>query len=98
MAAPSPQCGEETIEARSKPCKTKLYSSWFCPYAQRTWAHMEELLDHGIEYQYVVIDPYQSRTDGLDTKQPLTLAEKAAAYPEFIEAILESQVGLLQFN
>lgn len=63
-----------------------MYSSWFCPYAQRTWAHLEELTEVGLQYQYVPIDPYASRPDGLDSKQALSIEQKAAKYPEFVRA------------
>lgn len=33
----------------------KLYSAWYCPFAQRTWAALEYL---GLEYTYEETDPY----------------------------------------
>jgi len=50
--------GEETIAHRcvevSDPSlpTLRLFSSWFCPYAQRSWAHLEELRGLGlVNYQ-----------------------------------------------
>ena len=33
----------------------KLYSAWFCPFAQRAWI---ALLAKGTEFEYVEKDPY----------------------------------------
>ncbi|KMW60059.1 Glutathione S-transferase [Candidatus Rhodobacter oscarellae] len=33
----------------------KLYSAWYCPFAQRTWIALEML---GLDYTYIEIDPY----------------------------------------
>ena len=39
--------------------KITLYSAWYCPFAQRTWATLEYL---GLPYVYVETDPYD-KTD-----------------------------------
>lgn len=36
--------------------KLKLYSAWYCPFAQRAWMALEH---EKIEYDYVEIDPYE---------------------------------------
>jgi len=77
--------GEQTIEARSAATDAtlQLFSSWFCPYAQRAWAHLEELLERGlVTYRWCDIDPYQSP----DTKQPLSIEAKREKYPAFVAA------------
>ncbi len=33
----------------------KLYSAWYCPFAQRAWM---ALLHKGIDFEYVEVDPY----------------------------------------
>jgi glutathione S-transferase len=62
-----------------------LYSSWFCPFAQRAWIVAEEC---DLDYQWVEINPYEVNPNqpGGYTKKALTLAEKAALYPDFIQA------------
>jgi glutathione S-transferase len=62
-----------------------LYSSWFCPFAQRAWIAAEE---SGVNYQWVEINPYyvNPHQPGGYTKKSLTLDEKAALYPDFIQA------------
>ena len=39
-------CGHQTIELRSSSTGSALqfYTSWFCPYAQRVWIALEEVL------------------------------------------------------
>jgi len=39
-----------------------LYSAWYCPFAQRTWAVLEYL---GLPYDYVETDPYEKSTSWL---------------------------------
>eukprot|EP00961_Rhodomonas_salina_P151581 2040550-Rhodomonas_salina.1 len=76
------QTWAETIAFRSRTtAPTKLYSAWFCPYSQCTFAQLEELADHGFTYQYIEIDPYKPRPDGLDSKQKLSIEEKRKKYP-----------------
>lgn len=77
--------GEATIAARSvtEHAALRLFSSWFCPYAQRSWAQLEELVDLGLTtYKWVDIDPYAAP----DTKQPLSLDAKRQKYPDFVAA------------
>ena len=33
----------------------KLYSAWYCPFAQRAWMALEH---KGIDFDYVEVDPY----------------------------------------
>ncbi|XP_071104596.1 uncharacterized protein [Haliotis cracherodii] len=40
----------------------KLYSSWFCPFAQRAWL---ALLEKGVEFEYNEIDPYNKTKEFL---------------------------------
>ena len=63
--------------------RLQLFSSWFCPYAQRAWITLEEL---GLPYEWVEIQPYQLRQDGSATKNPKPLEQKRADYPGFVEA------------
>jgi glutathione S-transferase len=35
----------------------KLYSAWYCPFAQRAWM---TLLHKGIAFDYIEVDPYQT--------------------------------------
>jgi len=83
----SPGPGEATIQKRShtrNPSLT-LYSSWFCPFAQRTWIACEET---GVNYLWKEINPYQvdPQAPGGYTKKSLSLEEKQELYPDFIEA------------
>lgn len=41
----------------------KLYSAWYCPFAQRAWM---TLLCKGIAFEYVAVDPYQTSDWWLD--------------------------------
>ena len=40
----------------------KLFSAWFCPFAQRSWI---ALLEKGVEFQLVEIDPYDKTPEFL---------------------------------
>ena len=42
--------GDDTVEARAAASEVTLFSSWFCPYAQRAWIALEEV---ATPYQYV---------------------------------------------
>eukprot|EP00960_Hanusia_phi_P045060 757005-Hanusia_phi.AAC.2 len=80
--------GEETIAHRQQATNPDitLYSSWFCPFAQRVWAYLEELAEHDvIQYQWIEINPYEVRSDGGFTKQPLSLEAKRQQYPDFVD-------------
>ena len=79
----SPGVGEGTIGKHVPDHSTKLFCSWFCPYAQRAWIALEE---KGVPYQYVEITPYKTdpwKPGGL-SKNPLSLDEKRQAYPDFM--------------
>ena len=74
-----------------------LYSSWFCPYAQRVWIALEE---KGVAFQYVEIDPYEapSAVDSTRkyTKNPLSLDEKRRRYPDWVAASPQGLVPALR--
>lgn len=75
--------------------EVKLFSSWFCPYAQRAWIALEE---KGVDYEIVSIIPYvadASKPGGL-SKNPLSLEEKKKKYPEFIAASPKGLVPAIQ--
>ncbi|GJP37355.1 hypothetical protein CLOM_g21770 [Closterium sp. NIES-68] len=48
MASASPQ-GEASSET------VRLFSAWFCPFAQRAWIALEA---KGVKYEYIEVDPY----------------------------------------
>ncbi|CAK9008559.1 Glutathione S-transferase L3 (AtGSTL3) (GST class-lambda member 3) [Durusdinium trenchii] len=78
--------GERTIAKRvaaPKDLPLKLYTSWFCPFAQRAWIAVEE---KQLDYSYVEINPYEvdDRLPGGYTKKQLPLEVKKAMYPDFI--------------
>mmetsp|Transcript_17842 Transcript_17842/g.33798 ORF Transcript_17842/g.33798 Transcript_17842/m.33798 type:complete len:320 (-) Transcript_17842:166-1125(-) len=84
--------GEQTIATREeKELPIKLYSSWFCPFAQRAWIAMEE---KGVKYQWVEINPYEvdPKQPGGYTKKALLLSEKKKKFPGFVET---SPTGLV---
>jgi glutathione S-transferase len=43
--------------------KLTLYSAWYCPFAQRTWATLEHL---EIPYEYRETDPYNKSPEWMD--------------------------------
>lgn len=57
-----PSHGEATVHLRSSTNghekAVKLYTSWFCPFAQRAWIALEE---KGVDYEYIEINPYRVR-------------------------------------
>ena len=44
----------------------KLYSAWYCPFAQRTWM---SLILKGVKFEYVETDPYDKTEQWLDTSR-----------------------------
>ncbi len=42
--------------------KPKLYSAWFCPFAQRAWL---ALLEKGVEFDLIEVDPYKKTAEWL---------------------------------
>lgn len=46
----------DTVKAHSREQPLKLYSSAFCPFAQRTWISLEH---KQMPYQYIEVDPYK---------------------------------------
>ncbi|GAB5361069.1 hypothetical protein AAMO2058_000683100 [Amorphochlora amoebiformis] len=77
--------GEETIAKRSAvESPIKLYTSWFCPFAQRAWIALEE---KNIDYQWIEINPYEidEKEPGGYTKKALPLPEKKKRFPGFVE-------------
>lgn len=81
--------GEATLKERmARPvdgAALTLYSSWFCPFAQRAWIACEE---KGVDYRWVEINPYvvDPSEPGGYTKKQLPLDEKRAMYPSFVVA------------
>mmetsp|Transcript_13066 Transcript_13066/g.24693 ORF Transcript_13066/g.24693 Transcript_13066/m.24693 type:complete len:340 (+) Transcript_13066:37-1056(+) len=78
--------GEKTIASRlaaSQDSKMKLFTSWFCPFAQRAWIALEE---KGVDYSYVEINPYEvdPSLPGGYTKKQLPLEVKKDMYPDFV--------------
>ena len=44
----------------------KLYTAWYCPYAQRTWAFIEHL---GMPYNNINVDPYVKSPEWMATSR-----------------------------
>jgi glutathione S-transferase len=93
--------GEATIQKRLKadeqaPLFT-LYTSWFCPFAQRAWIAAEE---SGAPYQWVEINPYEVDpvNEGGYTKKSLPLHKKSELHPGFVEASPRGLVPAIQHN
>jgi glutathione S-transferase len=93
--------GETTLKNRMNPpdddIKFILFSSWFCPFAQRAWIAAEE---SGANYQLVEIDPYyvDPAQPGGYTKKAKTLEEKESDCPDFIKSSPRGLVPALQAN
>jgi glutathione S-transferase len=89
--------GEATLKKRTKAENSEftLYSSWFCPFAQRAWIAAEEC---GVNYRWVEINPYYVNPEqpGGYTKKAMTLDEKRADTPEFIQASPRGLVPAIQ--
>lgn len=65
----TPGRGEETVQLRSgsnAQKQVKLFTSWFCPFAQRAWIALEE---KGVDYDYIEINPYEVCLTTFSTKQ-----------------------------
>lgn len=80
--------GERTLRRRMNPesqekVKFTLYSSWFCPFAQRAWIAAEE---SGVDYKWVEINPYyvDPKRPGGYTKNAKTMEEKRQDNPDFV--------------
>jgi glutathione S-transferase len=74
------------VAACSMPAQSlavQIFSSWFCPYAQRVWIALEEL---AVPYEWSEVQPYLCDGDGNPTKNPKSLHQKALEHPGFIEA------------
>ena len=91
--------GEVTLKKRMNngTAQLVLYSSWFCPFAQRAWIAAEEA---GVDYQWVEINPYEVNPDrpGGYTKQALPLEKKAERNPEFVQASPRGLVPAIRHN
>lgn len=81
--------GEETLRFRTKrprhEAELTLYSSWFCPFAQRAWIACEEKC---VDYHWVEVNPYavDPKEPGGYTKKQLPIEIKQAMYPQFVAA------------
>ncbi|KAJ8599836.1 hypothetical protein CTAYLR_005604 [Chrysophaeum taylorii] len=82
-----PSFGEQTILQKSAVSAPEciLYSSWFCPFAQRGWIACEEC---EVKYKWVEINPYETdpAMPGGYTKKQLPIETKKKLYPEFVAA------------
>mmetsp|Transcript_14852 Transcript_14852/g.18308 ORF Transcript_14852/g.18308 Transcript_14852/m.18308 type:complete len:340 (+) Transcript_14852:2-1021(+) len=89
--------GEHTLKYRMtvQDPELILYSSWFCPFAQRAWIAAEEKC---VNYRWEEINPYQvdPRQPGGYTKKQLPLAEKKMLYPQFVQASPKGLVPAVQ--
>ena len=91
--------GESTLKKRMrvKDPELILYSSWFCPFAQRAWIAAEET---GINYLWNEINPYYVKSDqpGGYSKKSMSLSEKKDMYPEFISSSPRGLVPAIKHN
>lgn len=70
----------------------KLYSAWYCPFAQRVWM---SLLYKQVEFKYIEVDPYD------ETPEWLELSKGAGKVPVVIvnnETIIDSTEIMLQLD
>jgi glutathione S-transferase len=70
----------------------KLYSAWYCPFAQRVWM---SLLYKQVEFEYIEVDPYD------ETPEWLVLSKGAGTVPVITtdkETIVDSTVIMLQLD
>lgn len=51
-----------TVQEHQEQQQLALYSSWFCPFAQRVWIALEA---KALQYKYVEIDPYNKSPEFL---------------------------------
>jgi glutathione S-transferase len=61
-----PVTGDTATGAAKETSEITLYSAWYCPFAQRTWATLEYL---GIPYEYRETDPYHKSLEWLDVSR-----------------------------
>lgn len=97
MAAADDEPLEQTIQKHSAPHPLRLFSSWFCPFAQRVLVALEEK-DAG--YEYVRVEPYQpdpSKPGGY-SKNPVPREEMRTRYPGFIETSPNGLVPAIEWN
>ena len=60
----SPAASDSTaMDTTNKIDDVTLYSAWYCPFAQRTWATLEHL---GIPYKYRETDPYHKSPEWME--------------------------------
>lgn len=70
----------------------KLYSAWYCPFAQRVWM---SLLYKQVEFEYIEVDPY------IETPKWLELSKGTAQVPVFVvgkENIVDSTKIMSQLD
>jgi glutathione S-transferase len=65
----------------------KLYSAWYCPFAQRAWLALEQ---KGIKFEYTEVDPYD-KTDGW-----LKVSRGAAMVPVVVEDDQHAEKSIVQ--
>mmetsp|Transcript_14327 Transcript_14327/g.46759 ORF Transcript_14327/g.46759 Transcript_14327/m.46759 type:complete len:338 (+) Transcript_14327:83-1096(+) len=79
--------GEATLKARMGVADAELtiYSSWFCPFAQRAWIAAEE---KGVNYVWEEVNPYEvdEGAPGGYSKKQVPLDRKRASNPSFVAA------------
>jgi glutathione S-transferase len=83
--------GEETIAKRGDSESTiKLYSTWYCPFAQRAWIALEH---KNIDFKFIDCILYEGTPA---SKRALSIAEKQERTPGFIECSPRGLVPGLQ--
>ena len=79
--------GEKTLKEKMGVSESELtiFSSWFCPFAQRVWIAAEE---KEVNYKWVEVNPYEvdAEAPGGYSKKQLPLEIKEQMYPEFVKA------------
>ncbi|KAK7098832.1 uncharacterized protein [Littorina saxatilis] len=80
---------------------TKLFSAWFCPFAQRSWI---ALLEKGVDFELVEIDPYNKTPEFLAVNPrglvPTLVNNKKSVYEslvlnEYIDEVWPQQPKLM---